>query len=398
MDDSSDTEVENMSDTEAAVIEMAANSSTYNYENIEANLIEAAANNKMIPVAEMKPFDEKVFEHLITRVDKINQFTNNETKELNIENRLIFYNYCETCQIPMASSDDNYYECTSCGLVKSLVGNTTDCNQDSASTLRAGISTTFGNRRQMYSVFHDNAKTQRRLVLEQLLTNNSEYVGNKISLDILQKTATVYNDLQKMEISQEETVTKRSLSKKFIKRAAPKDELLGALLYNICRNQGVYVRKKMIAEFMKLNNLGLSGGENQLRTLLLDHKELDVKIADEDQVEIQADRYLEALALEKVENYKNFIIDLVNKCNEKRVGISSLTSTKVAGAIWILITKLKLNITYTQVENSVDKIRKNTFVKFANAVEKNILKVAEPFIKHNIPTGIHFGKLVKITK
>jgi hypothetical protein len=46
-----------------------------------------------------------------------------------------------------------------------------------------------------------------------------------------------------------------------------------------------------------------------------------------------------------------------------------MRSSKIVGAIYVLVVREKLShITISQIENSCDNIRRNTFMKFANIV------------------------------
>jgi hypothetical protein len=133
---------------------------------------------------------------------------------------------------------------------------------------------------------------------------------------------------------------------------------------------------------MNLHTQGFSRGEDILRSLHAMGK-LDLPI-DEEPIDGFVERYLEALNLENPA-YSKFVIELVNRTEELKIGMNSQLSSKIVGSIWILIDKLKIQITAAQLEKSCDQTKKNTFMKFHKIVMENIDTLSPIFTANNIP-------------
>lgn len=296
------------------------------------------------------------------------------------------HNYCPDCKVPMELSGSEY-QCHACGLTQK---NELECNNGNSSikdhddTVSSSIRITTGtNRGRFYNVQGDYTKTQRKAILTQLLQHQSRYTGPAFPLNVLNATATQYNRIQKMitEDDLDENGKVRG-QKKFVRRGSIKDEILAALLYFECIRENVVRKKKDIAVFMGLVTNGFSRGENILRNLEAEGK---IELPDDNEpVSGYVDRYLEALNIDKPE-YGQFIIALVEDSERRKIGVGSQISSKIVGAIWILINKCRLNITAQALEKATDNTKKNTFTKFSNIVLDNIRTFAPIFAMYGIP-------------
>ena len=279
-------------------------------------------------------------------------------------------NYCPDCpETPMLLHADEY-KCPGCG------------RTESAELVGVDIRTLMGaNTLGRFRGAGEYAKTQKESVLKQLKYNN-ETSGSKFPLDLLDEVATQYNSIQKSTedvYDEEGTVIK---TKKFVRRSNIKDEVLAALIHFECVKRGVVRKKKDIATFMKLQSNGFSSGEKILRNLFAEGK-ITIDIGDEP-IDGFASRYFDCLGIDN-ESYINFVVDIIKVAEQKKIGVNSFTSSKVVGAIWILITQLRLKITVEQLESAGDNTKKNTFIKFYKEVAKNNKLFIHIFKKYGVP-------------
>ena len=300
---------------------------------------------------------------------------NDSTDEISENNS---YNYCSDCSVDMELTMFGF-ECPECGMRRQVTGNYKDCCDDSIGTIRVS-----NGRNLYYNLTPNYSKTQRKQILDQLYENNRLYKGEKFPNDLLIKVANEYNEIQKI-------IFDENNKKKFVKRGDIKDEILGALIKYECMKEHIPRKNKAICEFMRLSSSGISRGESILRNLYLDGK-VDILVNLEPNNDY-VDVYMKRLKITNL-NYINFVKDLVDECIRRKIGINSMLTSKIAGCIWILIVHESLNITMSQLETAADGIRKNTWIKFSNLVEKNILKFIDIFLKYNIRHGI-VGTLVK---
>jgi hypothetical protein len=300
---------------------------------------------------------------------------------------IVEFNMCPECRTAMNSIGGGY-ECASCGLTLHIDGDVKDCDEESVSNLK------MMSGRKVYNISSDYSRTQKKSILEQLLSKNQAYNGPKIPKDVLMRAAVGYNEIQKKvvldELDEDGNVCKQ---KKFVKRGNIKDEILGAFVYFECIRAKITRKKKDIAVFMQLQNNGISRGEDILRSLA-NRGEINLPINNETR-ESFIDRYLEALNIESDRN-RDFINDLVTASIEKKIGMNSVMSSKIVGALWILVVKDKLKITPEQIQDKCDNIKKNTWLRFSNAILANIIKFIGVFEKHRVDHGLH-GKIIKKT-
>jgi len=296
------------------------------------------------------------------------------------------FNYCSECNIAMDTTNSGY-ECSKCGIKREIVGNVKDCNEDSTGILR----TRKAGQSSFYNITPDYAKTQKKVIIDQLNKLNYMYKGPEIPKDILSSVATIYNDIQKIiVIKEEEDEKKITGNKKFVRRGNIKNEVIGALIKYECIRAGVPRKNKSICEFMKLA-CGISRGEDILRNLHLDGK-IDIPI-NKDPGSTYTERYMETLGIDS-KNYRNFVNNLVAMSIKKKIGMNSIMTSKIVGAIWILIIHEKINITSKQLETATENIRKNTWCRYSKVIEANLLKFIDVFNKWNVDHGIR-GTLIK---
>jgi len=296
-------------------------------------------------------------------------------------------NICEDCNINMAFNEfEHIYYCPNCNRINRLIGG----SREQAEYDEKGQK--FVTRRGFMQT-QDHSKIQIKQTYEKLLKLNEKYTGVKIPVNILHRAATSYNDIQS---------TFADFGEKFVRRSDSSDVILGALIYYECIRAGNTRKKRDIATFCALREDGLSSGEDILKDF---HARGIINIPiDTSTTRSYAERYLAILHLDNYEeqkkagkHYADFVEDLVNMSIECKIGMRSVDSSKVVGAIWILIQHEKLNISINDVELACDNTRKNTFTNFSKCITENILQFIDVFEKNGIKHGYE-GRLTKIKK
>jgi len=272
------------------------------------------------------------------------------------------------------------YNCTRCGKVIGATDSFVDHAEASPSMLRIGAG---AHKGRFYNIAGDYTKTQRKLIEDQLMRNRSEFKHANIPDHVLSAVADKYNAIQK-DITEDRIDTEGNIcgKQKFVRRGNIKDEILAALIHAECIKHKLVRKKKDIAEFMKLPSAGFSRGEDILRSLVSEGRIAEIESTETMQAHIQ--RYLEDLEIER-ENYAGFITEVIETSERCRIGMNSQISSKVLGAIWIIITHCGLKITSARLEAAGDNTKKNTFVKFSQAVDKHMITFTRIFNKYKIP-------------
>ncbi|SIP85835.1 Putative TFIIB [Pacmanvirus A23] len=290
------------------------------------------------------------------------------------------YNYCPDCKIPMTLAGSEY-NCDMCGLTEQFAA---DGCKDHDETVSGSIRITTGsNKGRFYNITGDYTKTQKKFILDQLLQNQSNFTGMAFPMNVLNAAATQYNSIQKFITEDDIDIDgKVRGQKKFVRRGNIKDEVLAGLIYFECIREKLVRKKRDIAIFMKLPTYGFSRGEDILRNLVGEGK-LDLPTEDEP-ICGYLDRYVEILGITN-QSHLNFVIEIVEESEKRKIGMNSQISSKIVGALWILVTKLGLPITAIALEKACDNTKKNTFVKFQKTVLANMKVFEFIFRRYNIP-------------
>lgn len=298
------------------------------------------------------------------------------------ESEVTQHNYCPDCKIPMTLAG-NEYQCNQCGQMQQYI---VDAVKDTDEIVNSSIRISTGsNKGRFYNITGDYTKTQKKIVLDQLLRNQSNFKGNAFPINILNAAATLYNNIQKL-ITEDDVDENGNVKgqKKFVRRGYIKDEVLAAIIYFECIREKLVRKKRDIALFMKLPNNGFSRGEDILRNLHAEGK-IDIPCDGDEPIIGYVDRYLEALNLDDP-IWSNFIIDLVTVSENKKIGMNSQLSSKVVAAVWILNIQCGLNKSPQIIEKACDNTKKNTFTKFTKIVSANLHIFKDVFDRHGIST------------
>lgn len=278
---------------------------------------------------------------------------------------------CPNCTIEMLL-DGSDYNCTQCGYIVKMFVEIESRNDMEGGTIRMASG---GRKGRLYTINGSGSQLRKRLIMTQLLQNQSNYKGIPIPLDILSSVVNQYNDIQ----------VKYALTvgdKKFVHRANIKDEILAGLIKFECIRRNIMRKNKDIAQFMKLPYSGFIKGENMLRTLQA--QGIADLVVDEDPLFGYLSRYLEALNIVE-EHYHDFIVEIIQYSESIHMGVRSQISSKIVGCIWLIICKCGLLITDKELEKAADNTKKNTFMKFHDLVMGNLCVFVHIFNKYDIP-------------
>ncbi len=285
------------------------------------------------------------------------------------------YNYCPECHTPMEQAS-NEYCCKYCGLT---CHNELDTSKVSSGAARGTIRVGNGS---VYYFNGEYPKTQHKMIITQLNRLQANHRDIVIPPAVLATVAEKYNTIQKHTIEVDYDADGNLIEKKFVHRGNVKDEVLATILYYECMSAGLIKDKCEIAKFMNLPADGFARGEDIVRTLV---ENGDIVLdMDSESPEAYMDRYMCALHITNVK-YCEFVVALVNASEKHHIGVSSQLSSKVVGAIWIVISKCHLPITWEALEKATNNTKKNTFIKFSKVIYSNMRLFAPVFIKYGIP-------------
>jgi len=313
--------------------------------------------------------------------DKFDKILESELeKNLEQKLRLVEYNKCKNCNLLMFYQNSQYI-CEKCGCIKTVIGGHEN-SDDKSSTKRR--------------IIKDNSNSPDK-ILKFLNNKNeaSEARGEKrIPLVILEQTAQLYNNIQK--ISQNTLDTSYKLSN----RSSNVNDILSAILYQVCINNNYGYKKKEIADFMMLESSGFSKGDDFIKHL--ESRGIISLNISNDIVKSLTIRYCRNLNID--EKYINFISEIISAANNLNIGMNSISSSKVVGTIWLLIRQLSWQETMMKsvakfsqikiddIEKQCDKTRRNTFISYYELIKNNERLFLEIYKKYNVPSAyINYG-------
>lgn len=282
-------------------------------------------------------------------------------------------NYCADCRAPMEIVDFEY-RCETCGRTAEYF---------ETQRVESG-----GNCIIYYNIPTDYSKTQIKSILAQLNRRSKEYqnstynepgtVGFKtqkvfMPQDVLVAAAEKYNQIQRNHAIGD-------APKKFVKRGSIKDEILATLIYFEGIRRGVVRKRTEVAKFMRLPTCGFSRGEDVVRDL---HAKEQIDCIVDEPAAVFIECYIESLGV--APKFAPFLCELVDRSEALNLSKNSRISSKCAGAIYMLIRSVGLDISAPQLERAIGGTKKNTFMKFCNTVREHKYKFLAIYSRHGIP-------------
>jgi len=282
------------------------------------------------------------------------------------------HNYCPECNIPMKKAGYDY-KCTECGRTQSCDSfEITPKENLTGGCIRV---TTGANKGRYYNTGESNKSRQK--LADALIHAQEQYKHDRFGNDVLTAAATQLNHLKKIIID----------DKKNIFRSSMRGEILGALIYFEGIRVGNVRFRSSICKFINFIGYKISGfsrGEDKLRELnalgLIDIPRCDEPISS------FIERYLENLHIvsDAGIDYAQFILDIVQLSESKKISMSRKIPSKVVGVIYLIIICYDLPIKVDDLEKGTDNTKKSTFIKFYNDIYANIHIFKEVFERHNI--------------
>ena len=296
-----------------------------------------------------------------------------------IETKEHQFNYCPTCQIPMQHTIAEF-QCTKCYRKETYISD--HCNADEcsyASSIRIGT----GSKKGMfYNVSQDYSISQHNATTELLYKYSIEWVGPPpIPKGVLSSAASSYNSIQS-NVRAARVNSDATESKNFVHRASIMNQILASLIFHESRAAGNAIPRAIIAKFMQLESSGFAKGDDIVRNAV-SRGYIDLAL-DIDDTGSYVGRYLEALELEEDPSNSAFIEEIVAAADAEFIGSSSHLSSKIVGALLLLIRGRAYSISMEKLETNTDNIKRNTFMRFSKAVIDNIKIFKHIFRKYKV--------------
>ena len=275
-------------------------------------------------------------------------------------------------------TDANRLVCDSCGMEKEGMGQIGENDQPTTSVVSISLG---GGKSRTYNVSTSNVETRANTILAELdelsrkytSVHGQEAVPRAIRIAVARKYAMI-----------QESFPEKG-GGKFIRRGDVRGSIIAALLNNEMTEGKNGRKKETISDFMDLKKAGFSSGENALREI----ESLGIiTISSNVSTEGFVERYLDRLKINKPA-YAGFVSSVVQYSIDYNISMRSQLSSKVAGAIWLLLQSINSRISIERLETASDKTRANTIKNFFNSLRTNIDKFYPLYTHYDIPCLKH---------
>lgn len=288
---------------------------------------------------------------------------------------------CEICNVelePQTIDGNIHYTCLLCGFIGEDVGESTNeesINFNMPLKMTGPKSNTYQKR--VISSTTDYKNTQRKVTFDEMKKLTVFADKNSVPQHLVDKAAKDYVTLQKY----------------FIKRGDVRRGIMACLVYEACKNNEIDRTPKEISEMFEITTKELSEG-SKLIDKARNNGLLEKGNCYDEKTDKKAkiDRYFSILDID--EKYKTFVSTLIDFiCQKRKSSIHSGMKARCAGAIFILVECLDLDINRQTIAEKCD-ISIATFIRFSNIVksifneqEDNLVrkKLSHLFKKHEIP-------------
>ena len=299
-------------------------------------------------------------------------------REHEIDNKVL---WCNDCNKPLLRKNSIFCICIDCGLEMRDEADHCFASNDfdksicySSSTLRIKGFTrearAQNNRLMGCTSAMRDTKKQKILAFLQSKIFQIRPGADTIPQHIINDVADTYSYLQ--------------IKEKLVKRAGGLEGVLSALLYNSCIEHNIPRKPHTITEIMGVSGVYLSMGDKVLRTYACNPTiSLPNGYGSDDAF---INQYFEKLNINKYDKYKPFITELIEETQLEKIPIkdnNTRPTTRIAGALFILVEELGLEITRDDVARECS-ISKSTITRYINLVNtyKNKKEIADLFAKY----------------
>lgn len=300
---------------------------------------------------------------------------NNSLTGINItSDNINEYKKCDDCNIQMQPNINNTLTCPSCGFIKTVIIENLEYEPS-----MSGYNTNenyhipikyVGKNSFQYQKFLRNNTSEYSIIQENTLKKILDRLNYQSHDFVIPKNIinSVLNQYKKI----------RNTSK--IHRGEILKGILGSLIYYECLKEGIIRKPKELAKWYSISENNLSKGDKILRELeeegiieLPINKDFDIEYISS---------YLKRINLDI--NYEEFLLELLNKINELKIGNpNARLSTKTAALIFLLVISKGYSISSDDISKEFD-ISISTFKNFYMEIFKNKEKLNVIFLKYNI--------------
>lgn len=294
------------------------------------------------------------------------------------------YNLCPECGVE-GRVQESLILCMQCGLTRPWFEYSDDVYdksfQDNHNTSNNGFAsfqiTGRGCNKDLHQSYR-NACTEysmlRRFNTMQELENKVyQYTGREVPATVIKKTVAMFEQIREHG------------GKVF--RGNGRLGVMGACMYYSFVEVGQTRTPKEIAKILGVEERYVSQGDKRLlkfcEAKIIDLPDFDNATHD------FAEQFLAQLGIDL--KYKSFVLDVINRANQKCLHIINecRITTKCAGAIYLLSIRVPLKVDKQQIAD-VCKISKSTFLRYYNLLMDNHKLIEKSFRRNGIPMPTHW--------
>lgn len=270
--------------------------------------------------------------------------------------------------------NDNMLECSKCCMVIRNVGDTSFSSEN----------TVFGNT--MVSFRYEGGPTselnRRNKMNHQTCSDSSAYRQNQDKKKLSNINAeTETKRIPKTVIDLVMADFQKIKAERIVYRGNGKKGVMAALIYYRCMSVGVARTPRDLCTFLEIPQKKFSEGDRKVQKHI-DKGILDFPICPNSYT-MYVNQYMILLGIDL--KYVQFVLDLIKRAEDKKIHImnESKTTTKCVGAIYMLITRLKLKISKDTISKECN-ISGSTFIKYFKMLNEKYWLIKKPFKKHGI--------------
>ena len=292
-------------------------------------------------------------------------------------------NYCYTCNMQLKRKDYITCVCNGCGMQKTSELDNGEFSYDvmngysSNTTMRIASVTQVGKymNHTLMGLGCDNKQQRIKRITDKVINKVYQSKDDSIPIYIVNSVVEDYIKIQE--------------ENNLVRRGDRLSGLLAALLYNKCVIERIPRKPKTITNIFNISDTVLSEGAKELHALA-SHSAAIILPEHGGEIENFVNQYFEKLSLNAYDEYKGFVVELINETTNDKIVVSSNASrntTRCAGAICILCSQLKLKHITRDIIANVCLISKSTFSRYISLVNAHKAKpeIDSIFDKYNVP-------------
>jgi hypothetical protein len=312
--------------------------------------------------------------------------------------------FCKECNMNLKILEDVMI-CSNCGLEKDLNAEynpevfnmTIDGNYNSSTTASTSFTfsgkKSYGYQKAILKSCSDYSTTSYQTIKKEILNRINMYDGNKPPMNVQLNCIDLYYSIKENDKSYlniiNKGVSENNEKKRLVFRSNGKWGIIAACLYYACLEEGLTRTPREISEIIGIDEKYQSAGDKKLQEFY-ELGIIRIPIAGK-LLEDYISRYFPLLGIP--EQYKQFIIDLINRAEKKGLHIcnENRTSTKCIGGIYILCSRIpELKHITKDIISKECKISKITCIRYALVLMNNWKFIKKVFKIHKIPMPLEW--------